>query len=222
VWCLVPFERQLASSLAAQIIVRNLFHFSVSHRSASESNRADMARTTDEQGLGEESGRLDPASFAGVVERYSTDVAQLANRMLGWPGDVDDVVQEVFLAAYMNLKGFRGQCLVRTWLFTITINKCRSHQRRQRLHLKALFRMAEQPPAQAGVGRDDEALQKVRLVLDRLPGRYREPVVLWYLQELPADQICQVLGISRNTLYVRLARARERLRGLLPGLEYEL
>jgi RNA polymerase sigma-70 factor (ECF subfamily) len=181
-----------------------------------------MARTTDEQGLGVETCRLDLASFAGVVERYSADVAQLANRMLGWPGDVDDVVQEVFLAAYLNLKGFRGQCLVRTWLFTITINKCRSHQRRQRLHLKALFRMAEQPLVQAGVGQDDEVLQKVRLALDRLPSRYREPVVLWYLQELQAEQICTVLGINRNTLHVRLTRARQRLRDLLSDIEDEL
>ena len=180
-----------------------------------------MASTTDEQGPGQETHRLDPASFAGVVERYSPDVAQLANRMLGWPGDVEDVVQEVFLAAYLNLKGFRGQCLVRTWLFAITLNKCRSHQRRQRLHLKALFRMAEQTPMQTGVGQDEEALQKVRVALDRLPGRYREPVVLWYLQGLPADQICQVLGINKNTLHVRLTRARQRLRGLLAGVEDE-
>jgi DNA-directed RNA polymerase specialized sigma24 family protein len=45
---------------------------------------------------------------------------------------------------------------------------------------------------------------------------------LWYLQELPTEQICQVLAINRNTLHVRLARARERLRGLLAGLEDEL
>lgn len=181
-----------------------------------------MARTTDEQGQGEETGRLDAASFAGLVERYSAAVACLANRLLGWPGDVDDVVQEVFLAAYLNLKGFRGQCQVRTWLFAITINRCRSHQRRQRLHLKALFRVAEQTRAPAGSGRDDQTLQEVRTALDRLPERYRETAVLWYLQELPADQICQVLGIRRDTLHVRLSRARNRLRGLLAGMEDRL
>jgi RNA polymerase sigma-70 factor (ECF subfamily) len=79
--------------------------------------------------------------------------------------------------------------------------------------------MAEQPSSQAGRGQDDEELQKVRQALDRLPSRYREPAVLWYLQELPTDQICQVLGINRNTLHVRLTRAREKLRGLLAGLE---
>jgi len=89
------------------------------------------------------------------------------------------------------------------------------------MHLKALFGIAEQTPAPTGAGQDDEVLQQVRRALEQLPGRYREPVVLWYLQGLPADQICQVLGIRRNTLHVRLARARQQLRGLLAGIEDE-
>ena len=178
-----------------------------------------MARPAEDQGLGEELRRVDASEFERVVERYSADVTHLASRLLGWPGDVDDVVQEVFLAAYLNLKGFRGQCLVRTWLFAITLNKCRSHRRRQRLHLTAMSRVAEDKAALRPSGPDGESLQAVRRALDRLPGRYREPAVLWYLEELPTDQICQVLGVSRNTLYVRLARARERLKGLLAGLE---
>ena len=173
-----------------------------------------MARTSRRAGVGGgiSPGRRIPRSrgwSSGTRRRW----LQLANRLLGWPGDVDDVVQDVFLAAYRNRKAFRGQCLVRTWLFTITVNRCRSLQRRQRLHLRALSRIAAQPPkstGRAGQG-DEEFLGKVRQALDRLPGRYREPAVLWYLQEWSTDQICQVLGISRNTLYVRLARAREQL-----------
>jgi RNA polymerase sigma-70 factor (ECF subfamily) len=134
---------------------------------------------------------------------------------------VDDVVQEVFFAAYRSRGGFRGQCQVRTWLFAITINHCRSLQRRQRLYKIGLFRMAQRPQAPAGgTGHNEDArIGKVRQALDRLPGRYREPAVLWYLQEMPADQICQVLGITSSVLYVRLARARQRLRGLLGETE---
>jgi len=121
-----------------------------------------------------------------------------------------------------RFKGFRGQCLVRTWLYIITINKCRSHQRRQRLHLKGLLILACPSLCWGLFRHPEQALQAVRRALDRLPNRYREPAVLWYLQELPTEQICQVLAINRNTLHVRLARARERLRGLLAGLEDEL
>jgi RNA polymerase sigma-70 factor (ECF subfamily) len=194
-----------------------LFCFPVSRRAMCGSNGVDMARPAEEQGWGQDIRQVDASTFEALVAQHSAEVAQLANRLLGWPGDVDDVVQDVFFAAYRARAGFRGQCLVRTWLFAIAINRCRSLQRRQRLHRMALFRMAQQTQASGQeVGRsDDEYVLQVRQALARLPRRYREPAVLWYLQEMPADEICQVLGVAKNTLYVRLARARERLRGLL-------
>jgi RNA polymerase sigma-70 factor (ECF subfamily) len=180
-----------------------------------------MARPAEEQGLGQDIRQVDASTFEGIVARHSAEVAQLANRLLGWPGDVDDVVQDVFLAAYRNLNGFRGQCLVRTWLFAITINRCRSLQRRRRLHLKVLAGVAARQAASTGgpAHGDEDSLRRVRTALGRLPARYREPAVLWYLQELPADQICQVLGLNKDTLYVRLARARAQLRGLVADTE---
>ena len=68
------------------------------------------------------------SAFEAIVGRYGDEITRLANRLLAWPGDVDDVVQNVFLAAFLNLKKFRSQCSLTTWLFTITINKCRTHR----------------------------------------------------------------------------------------------
>ncbi len=65
---------------------------------------------------------------------------------------------------------------------------------------------------------DDETFDKVRLAVQALPLKYREPVVLRYLQELSMDEIARILGISKNALQVRLSRARERLRGDLAEL----
>ena len=59
---------------------------------------------------------------------------------------------------------------------------------------------------------DDETFQKIRHAVQALPLKYREPVVLRYLQELSTDEIIRILGISKNALQVRLSRARERLR----------
>ena len=59
---------------------------------------------------------------------------------------------------------------------------------------------------------DDETFGRVRRAVAALPAKYREPVVLRYLQELPTDETAQILDISKNTLLVRLSRARERLR----------
>ena len=58
---------------------------------------------------------------------------------------------------------------------------------------------------------DEDEYKHVRRAVAALPAKYREPVVLRYLQELGTDEISQILGISKNTLNVRLSRARKRL-----------
>ena len=179
-----------------------------------------MAEMIDDELLVEQFSRGDESVFDGIVERYSADVGALANRLLGWPGEVEDVSQEVFLAAYLGLKRFRCECSLKTWLFTITINKCRSHRRKQLLHLRTFSRAVDKrlspsAPTACKNPMDTETLDRVRSAVAALPARYREPVVLRYLQELPTDEICQILGISQNALHVRLSRARKHLRGNL-------
>jgi len=65
---------------------------------------------------------------------------------------------------------------------------------------------------------DDETFGRVRRAIKALPLKYREPVVLRYLQELSTDEIARILSISKNTLQVRLSRARERLKQDLADL----
>ena len=57
-----------------------------------------------------------------------------------------------------------------------------------------------------------ETFERVRHAVAALPAKYREAVVLRYLQELPTEEISRILGISKNALQVRLSRARERLK----------
>lgn len=66
-----------------------------------------------------------------------------------------------------------------------------------------------------------DTFERVRKAVMALPARYREPVVLRYLQELPAEKISTILGISRNLLDVRLSRARKRLKDRLGDLMEE-
>jgi len=167
----------------------------------------------------------------------------LADRLLGWPGEVEDVTQEIFLAAFLGLKKFRCECSIKSWLFTITINKCHSYRHKWKLrqvhtipmwrgHLALVLSRRQDaggtqgrdglatngigmrlPPAEAGDSpMNAEDFQRVRRAVAALPAKYREPVVLRYLQELGTDEISRILGISKNTLHVRLSRARKHLR----------
>ena len=168
---------------------------------------AAMAEPNDDELLVEQFSRGDDSAFERIVERYSAEVAALANRLLGWPGDVEDVTQDIFLAAFLGLKKFRRDCRLKTWLFTITINKCRSSRHRRLLHLQPL----PQSPASTRSPMNAEDFDRVRRAVAELPAKYREPVVLRYLQELGTDEISRILGISKSTLHVRLSRARKRL-----------
>jgi RNA polymerase sigma-70 factor (ECF subfamily) len=178
---------------------------------------AAMAEISDDHLLVEQFSRGDEAAFDRIVEQYTADVAALANRLLGWPGDVEDVTQDIFLAAFLGLKKFRCDCKLKTWLFTITINKCRSYRHRRLARLPRFARAdAEAPLASAAAKQrsmmDEEEFNRVRRAVAALPAKYREPVILTYLQGLAKDEISRMLGISKNALHVRLSRARERLR----------
>jgi len=165
----------------------------------------------------------DRSAFDEIVSRHQVCVAQLVHRLLGWPNDVDDVVQNVFTSAYTGLKRFRGRSTLATWLTRIAINACRTHRRRQLLRLSALqdararengrSRRSAEDRAEA-----DETLDRVRRAVRALPNRYREVIVLRYMEDLAPGEISNLLGISRNTVAVRLTRARARLKRKLAGL----
>ena len=178
-----------------------------------------MAETIEDELLVGQFNRGDESAFEKIVERYAADVAALANRLLGWPGDVEDVTQDVFLAAFVGLKKFRCDCRLKSWLFTITINKCRSYRYKRKLRQQQTVSNpingigSKPPPAETGQSiMDAEAFTRIRRAIVRLPATYREPIVLRYLQELPTEEIIRILGVSRNVLNVRLSRAREQLR----------
>ncbi len=182
----------------------------------------EMARKTDEL-LVEHFNRGDDSAFERIVEEYSADIAVLANRLLGWPGEVEDIVQDVFLAAFACLKKFRCECSLKTWLFTITINKCHNRLCRRAIRMRRFSKEAEKYLAFYAEGAckhtmDRETFECVRSAVRALPAKYREPVVLRYLQELSMSQTSSILGITENALQVRLSRARSLLKQRLSRL----
>jgi RNA polymerase sigma factor (sigma-70 family) len=158
-----------------------------------------------------------PASFDQIVADHQERITRLVTRLLGSSDEVGDVVQEVFLSVLTNLDSFRGESRLSTWLTAIAVNQCRSHQRRRMLRMRNLWQLAKTlaAPPRRQPADSAEVPREVRRAVGRLPARYREPIVLHYFEELPADEIGQVLGISANAVEVRLTRARRKLREML-------
>jgi RNA polymerase sigma-70 factor (ECF subfamily) len=158
----------------------------------------------------------DAASFDRLVVEEQAYVARLVGRLVGWRSDVDDLVQDVFVAALDGWARFRGDCSQRTWLTRIALNKCRSHSRRRwlRQRLFAAWRThaesankAAPPPTE-----NYEIAEQVRIAVEQLRQRDREVIVLHYLEQLSAAEMAAVLTISQNAVEVRLTRARKRLK----------
>ena len=180
----------------------------------------------DDPALVERLRRGDPAAFDELVARFRPRLARLAYRLLGWSDEAEDVVQDVFVAALEHLpRRFRGGSSLATWLTAVTVNRCRRHRRRWVARWRRLLRLRERsgaPDAAAPAGELSEArdeLRRVREAVQALPGRDREVVVLYYLEQHSVAEICQILGAGKGAIDVRLHRARKRLKELLADLE---
>jgi RNA polymerase sigma-70 factor (ECF subfamily) len=192
-------------------------------------NRIPISPAIDAVTVGLEDGQLveghaseSRSALDRLVAAHQDRVAGLAYRLLGWPEEVDDVVQEVFLAVLKNLDGFRGASSVETWIMTITVNTCRKHQRRRWVRWRWLTRAKRELREGAvesaeGVARQAETSALVRQAVRDLPQRYREVVVLRYLEGMAIAEIGEMLDISVSNVNVRLTRARQRLKVSLAG-----
>jgi RNA polymerase sigma-70 factor (ECF subfamily) len=162
-------------------------------------------------------------SFDQLVAEHRGYVARLCYRLLGWRCDVEDVVQDVFVAALRGLPRFRHESSLATWLTRLTINACRSHGRRRRLRLRLWLetpgRRPPRPDQPAGAGlANAERIERIRQAVRRLPQKYREVVVLRYLEELSVPEVAAVLSLAPNAVEVRLSRGRKRLKESLAEL----
>jgi RNA polymerase sigma-70 factor (ECF subfamily) len=156
------------------------------------------------------------AAFDEIMELYSSAVQRFAYRLLGFGGEAEDVVQDVFTAALANRRKFRAGSSLKTWLFTITINICRTRNRRHLLwrtfvknHSLTKAAPVHTPPDASLQG---EQAETVRSAVRRLPWKYRDAVVLKYLEELPTREILDILKINETAFYTRLSRGRSLLK----------
>src|SRR6478752_6392864 len=75
----------------------------------------------------------DAEAFGEIVRRWERRIFALAYGMLGREEDARDATQETFLAAFRNLRGFRGEAKVSSWLHRIAVNQCITRQRRAKV-----------------------------------------------------------------------------------------
>ena len=160
--------------------------------------------------------RGDEGVFDEVIMQYLPSIRSLVHRLLGFAGEVDDVVQDVFIAAMTRRKTFRADAMLKSWLYAIAVNHCRTYNRRRKL-CQTFLRQHDHRPGLAAASPPVVSLQReqaarIQRAVRQLPDKYRGVIVLKYLEELPTEQILTILNINDKTFYTRLNRARQQLK----------
>ena len=159
------------------------------------------------------------AAFTELFHAYEAALYRLALAILREAPDAEDAVQETYLRVFRQIRDFQGQSALRTWLTSILVNVCRDQLRRARLRRMLpldWLRGAAQPAAPDVAEAVHHNLERQSLLdlIGRLDDRHRLPVLLHYLEDLPAAEVGRLLGLRPSVVYSRLNTARERLRAM--------
>jgi RNA polymerase sigma-70 factor, ECF subfamily len=168
--------------------------------------------------------------FAGIFEEYQPRIRRYMARLVGEP-DAEDVTQMVFLKVSQALQDFRGESALSTWIYRIAANTAADWRR------SVAFKQAiQQVPLEVPSGEEradhaglrearlsvaDQMLirremnQCIRQVVEGLPEHDREVIVLSEFEGRTNADVAEILGVSLDTVKIRLHRARGRLKQAL-------
>ena len=171
----------------------------------------------------------DAEAFGEIVRRWERRIFALTYGMLGREEDARDATQETFLAAFRNLRGFRGEAKVSSWLHRIAVNQCITRQRRakvrsesalddeQEKHASSFAAPLSYSPARVAEGRQETVA--VRRAVNSLPIELRQVVVMKEFEELTFREIADVLDLPLSTVKSRLYTALKQLQMRLQKFE---
>jgi RNA polymerase sigma factor (sigma-70 family) len=160
----------------------------------------------------------DEAAFEMLVRRFGPLVLAVCGRVLGDEHAAEDAFQATFLVLVRKATSIRRRALLGNWLYGVayrTAVKARARAARGRDRERQVQQMAPADPVQEAIRRDLGAV--IDDEVNRLPAKYRQPLVLCYLEGQTNAEAARRLDCPCGTLFTRLARAREMLRGRLAG-----
>ena len=172
----------------------------------------------------------DQNAYADIVNLYQHKLYQICYRMLSNKQEAEDIAQEAFVRAYINLHSYDQKRKFSTWLYRIATNLCIDRIRKK----KPDYYLDAQVPGTDGLDMysqiaSDEKLpeetveqmelqERIQYEISRLPDKYRSVIVLKYIEELSLQEISEILDMPLGTVKTRIHRGREALRKQLNNL----
>jgi RNA polymerase sigma-70 factor, ECF subfamily len=166
------------------------------------------------------SAELNISDIRMLMESYGEDVWNYAYVITRNSHTADDIAQDVFIKAYQNVSFFRGEASIKTWLLKITRNTALSYLKRAFLRRVVLIGerspgdglngTMSSPSAESEYLKREEADELWQEVL-KLPGKFRDPLVLSVHLQLSIEEISGITGLSPGTVKSRIYRAKKKV-----------
>lgn len=168
--------------------------------------------------------------FAILVRKYQQGIYNYAYRMLGHEEEAKDLAQDIFVAAFKGLRGFRGESKFSTWLFRIAINQTKNRlkylrrrhffdgeqytsEARETPDPLTLLPISGDNPEEAFLKKDFNAF--VLKGIMRLQAEARQILILRDIEDMTYEELSQIMGLNLGTVKSRLHRARHALRKIV-------
>lgn len=166
-----------------------------------------------------------PGALEALIRRYQEKVMRTAYGYTGNQADAEDIFQETFAEVVRSIDSFRGESEPGTWIYRIAIRKAQEHHRRkQRKWVFQWFSDSEDESSEPAdpdghtpesllIGRED--LETLRVAVNRLPDLQRQAITLFYFNDLPYQDVADVMETSVSAVESLLFRARRNLKKTL-------
>ncbi|HEX3624779.1 MAG TPA: sigma-70 family RNA polymerase sigma factor [Verrucomicrobiae bacterium] len=159
----------------------------------------------------------DEAAFAELLVLHGPHLLSFTRQMMrSSPEDVDDLVQEIWLAIYRGLPRLREASRFRPWAFRIARDRIYREYRRRKMTFQPLEEAEiEAPPEVAGEMTATLDIEELRAGLDILSPEHREVLMLCFFEEMSYEEIARVTGTTLGTVRSRIHYARRALKTAL-------
>lgn len=169
----------------------------------------------------------DGAAFVRIVRTHQRLVWHVAWRMLQHRQEAEDCSQEVFLRVHQNLRQFRGESALGTWIGRVAFSIALRMARKRKLRLdipndfepEAAFERIDSGHDLQAAHAESAQIEALHAAIEQLPPIPRTVLSLHYREDLPIAQIAQMLDCPEGTVKSHLNRGRQRLKAALAHLE---
>lgn len=169
----------------------------------------------------------DQRAYADLMQRYKDSIYFMSLKMVNNKDDAMDLTIETFGKAFENIEKYKPDFAFSTWLFRIATNNCIDFIRKKRINMVSIHSLTDDEGEERqldikadSLNPEETSIKKqqketIKLIVDKLPLRYRTLITLRYFDELSYEEIALQLDLPLGTVKAQLFRARDLMANIL-------